>query len=97
MRMFRKPAPFRIVLTGERPRGALGGSLSHYVPPGAQYDYKPPSVFVRYKWLTLIFLAMILALLAYPLLTPQKARPAARGSSRASEPVYVEPLEPVKR
>jgi hypothetical protein len=96
MGMFRKPAPFRIVLSAERPRGALGGSLSGYVPPGAQYDYKPPSVFARYKWLTVTFVVLILGLLIYPLLAPRQARnPAGQAQTPAtSEPVYVEPVEP---
>ena len=107
MGMFRKPAPFRIVLNGgERPRGMLGGSLSHYVPPGAQYDYKPPSVFARYKWLTAIFVLLVLGLLLYPALGLKKApaappraasQPSHQPPASAGEPIYVQPLEPQRR
>jgi hypothetical protein len=102
----KKPPPFRIVLNADRPRGLLGGSLSGYVPPGAQYDYKPPSVFARYKWLTAIFALLILGLLLYVALAPRQPRvyPAARtppgrvqAPAPSNEPVYVEPLAPVKR
>jgi hypothetical protein len=103
MRPLKKTQPFRIVLSADRPRGMLGGSLSGYVPPGAQYDYKPPSVFARYKWLTAAFAAMILGLLVYVLMTPrQRVIPTPRTEQLAApapsaEPVYVEPLEPAKR
>jgi len=68
----------------------LGGKLGPYVPPGAQYDYKPPSVFARYKVLTAVFVALVLLLLSYwvwGLRQPPRAT-AAPGN----QPVYIEPL-----
>ena len=104
MGLTQKAPPFRIVLNrDERPQGMLGGSLSHYVPPGAQYDYKPPSVFARYRGLTVIFALLILGILAYALLLRPKSRvvppraPAVHSQPASSEPIYVQPLEPVKR
>jgi hypothetical protein len=103
VRALKKPPPFRIVLNADRPRGMLGGSLSGYVPPGAQYDYKPPSVFVRYKWLTATFALIILGLLVYVLVAPrQRVIPTPRSEQLAQpassgEPIYVEPLEPATR
>ena len=93
--------PFRIVL-GEGPqKGALGGSLSRYVPPGAQYDYNPPSVFERYKVLSILFALLIMALLAFLIIAPRhdphRVRvPAAPANpsppERSADPVYVTPL-----
>jgi hypothetical protein len=102
--------PFRIVL-GEGPqKGVLGGSLSRYVPPGAQYDYKPPSVFERYKALSIGFAVLLLAVVLYlisahhfrrqPIPTPAEAAlpatPAATTapSAAAADPVYVLPISP---
>ena len=93
--------PFRIVL-GEGPqKGALGGSLSRYVPPGAQYDYNPPSVFERYKILSIVFGLLMLALLAFLIIAPRHEQRHATGPAepaipsapeRPADPVYVTPL-----
>ena len=82
----------------------LGGKLSAYVPPGAQYDYKPPSVFARYKVLTLVFVVLGLGLLSYWIwglnVPPPAARapavraPAAAAPADPDQPVYIEPLPP---
>jgi hypothetical protein len=100
--------PFRIVL-GEGPqKGALGGSLSRYVPPGAQYDYKPPSVFERYRILSIVFALLLSAIVLFLLLAhhhprqpPAEPVPAAADSTPAStpatataDPVYVVPVAP---
>ena len=93
--------PFRIVL-GEGPqKGALGGSLSRYVPPGAQYDYNPPSVFERYRILSVVFGLLMLALLAFLIIAPRHEQRHATGPAepanpsapeRPADPVYVTPL-----
>jgi len=84
--------PFRIVL-GEGPqKGALGGSLSRYVPPGAQYDYKPPSVFERYRILSIAFALLLSAVVLFLLLAHRyPGRPPAEpvpavANSTASTP-----------
>jgi hypothetical protein len=96
---------FRIVL-GEGPqKGALGGSLSRYVPPGAQYEYKPPSVFARYRVLSIVFALLVIALLLYGVMAPRHDRrlPAPAATPPASapgptapqpDPVYVLPVSP---
>ena len=45
--------------------GKLSGKLSPYIPRGAQYDYRPPSVFARYKVLTAVFVILLMALFGY--------------------------------
>ena len=68
----------------------LGGKLDAYVPPELLYEYKPPSVFVRYKGLTVAFLALFLGLTGawvYILRRsnpPIFANPAAPNSAPAS-------------
>lgn len=52
----------------------LGGSLSRYVPPGAQYDYRPPSVFERYKILSGVFALLLLAMVLFFVLMPHHPR-----------------------
>jgi hypothetical protein len=81
----------------------LGGSLSGYVPPGAQYDYKPPSVFAEYKILTVIFGVLIAGLFVYWALIPRHERaehklpPAASAAGPSADPVYIEPLTPQRQ
>ena len=84
----------------------LGGKLNAYVPRGAQYDYKPPSVFARYKVLTGVFLALALFLMGYWMFVsrrphaaavqPAPARsataPASAPQMPQDQPVYIEPL-----
>ena len=92
----------RIVLRppGELKRpGELGGSVGNYVPPGAQYDYRPPSVFAQYKVVTVIFALLLAALLVYwamaPKHDPRFVHPetdAASAPAQEPGPVYVQPL-----
>lgn len=95
--------PFRIVLREGPPKGTLGGSLSGYIPPGAQYDYKPPSVFERYKALSIIFALLVVAILVFLLLVPRHPRPLGTPASAVvpaaptTDPVYVLPVEPQKK
>jgi hypothetical protein len=83
------------------PATKLSGKLTPYVPRGAQYDYKPPSVFARYKVLTAIFVILLVSLLGYwaiglgmPRAVRQAARQAAQQPAPPSDPVYIEPLTP---
>jgi hypothetical protein len=88
----------RIVVGDGPPPGSLGGSLKGYVPPGAQYDYRPPSVFARYRTLSIVFAALILLLVIYSLLAPREdsrlnrvpASPAAKEG--VPDAVYVLPI-----
>jgi hypothetical protein len=94
-----KPAP-------EAAIPKLRGRLGSYVPRGAQYDYKPPSVFARYKFLTAVFAILLLALCGYWALILRQSRAAPQPAQRVqpaqhaqpgqsqSDPVYVEPLAP---
>jgi hypothetical protein len=84
----------------------LGGKLDAYVPPELLYEYKPPSVFVRYKGLTVAFLAVFLGLTsywAYVLRHPSPPRLAEPPSNKSAptaspaqkpqdQPIYIEPL-----
>jgi hypothetical protein len=78
----------------------LGGKLNAYVPPGAQYDYKPPSVFARYKVLTGVFVALALFLMSYWILVSRRPHAAAVQPAPLKsvpqmpqdQPVYIEPL-----
>jgi hypothetical protein len=93
-----------------KPTGKLSGRLTPYVPRGAQYDYKPPSVFARYKALTAVFVILLLSLFGYwaiVLRQPRAAIPPPRRTQPApaqpaqqpqpqSDPVYIEPLTPPK-
>jgi hypothetical protein len=79
----------------------LRGKLARYVPRGAQYDYKPPSVFARYKVLTAVFAVILVLLFGYWTIVLRQTRTAGRPSRPAqqvapsqSDPVYVEPLAP---
>lgn len=86
----------------------LGGKLSAYVPPGAQYEYKPPSVFARYRALTMVFVVLVLGLLSYWIWglnapVPPSRAPSARAAAAPAAPaaapaqdgtVYIEPLPP---
>lgn len=101
--MAKKQTLPRIVLRppGElKQPGQLGGSLGNYVPPGAQYDYKPPSVFAQYKVVTGIFAALLVGLLIYWALAPKHdprfVHPKSDEASAAASdpgPVYVQPLQ----
>lgn len=79
----------------------LGGSLSRYVPPGAQYDYKQPSVFERYRILSVVFALLIIALLAFLIMARRHEQRHVTGPTapanpsppeRPADPVYVTPL-----
>jgi len=80
----------------------LRGKLAPYVPRGAQYDYKPPSVFARYKALTAVFVILLVSLFGYwaivsrqsgaALPRPQHSQPASKQAQPQSDPVYIEPL-----
>jgi hypothetical protein len=80
----------------------LGGKLNAYVPRGAQYDYQPASVFVRYKVLTGVFAAVSLSLMGYWVFVSRQAHAAASPAPPRSappapqapqdQPVYIEPL-----
>jgi hypothetical protein len=84
----------------------LRGRLRAYVPRGAQYDYKPPSVFARYKILTAVFVILLVSLFGYWALVLRQTRPAPPPAQRTqpaqqaqpaqpqSDPVYIEPLPP---
>jgi hypothetical protein len=103
-----EPRPDRrlgIKLEVPDPEKRLRGKLDAYVPPELQYEYKPPSVFVRYKVLTALFVAFLLGLMGLWLAAirrpaaPTSAKPAASQPAPATkaqkpqdQPVYVEPL-----
>ena len=104
-----EPTPERrlgIKLAEPAPERRLGGKLNPYIPPGAQYNYKPPSVFARYKVLTGVFLALALSLSCWVFVSRQpRAVPAPHGVAAAppappktapqapqDQPVYIEPL-----
>jgi hypothetical protein len=83
------------------PKRRLGGKLDAYVPPELQYEYKPPSVFVRYKVLSVVFVAVLLGLLGAWLYvlrrppTPPTFKPTASKPARQApqdQPIYIEPL-----
>ncbi len=87
-----KPAP-------HVPGPKLSGKLTPYVPRGAQYDYRPPSVFARYKVLTAVFVILLVSLFAYWAIVLRQSRAAAQAAKPArqqvqpqSDPVYIEPL-----
>jgi hypothetical protein len=101
--------PFRIVLRDGPQKGVLGGSLSRYVPPGAQYDYQQPSVFERYKFLSTVFALLLVAVVLYLLIArrhprqplpapvqapPSVAAPATAPSEPSADSVYVSPISP---
>lgn len=72
-------------------KGLLGEEHG-YVPQPAMYEYKPPSVFARNKWITITFLALLVALVAYwfhALHGPKRPKPVV-----SPEPVYIESLAP---
>jgi hypothetical protein len=80
--------------------GQLGGSVGNYVPPGAQYDYKHPSVFAQHKVVTGVFAALLIGLLIYwamaPKHDPRFAKPDTHAASAAASDtntVYVQPLQ----
>ena len=102
-----EPRPDRrlgIKLEVPDPEKRLRGKLDAYVPPELQYDYKPPSVFARYKVLTAVFVAFLLGLMGLwvsvarrPAPTSAKQAvsqpaPATKAQKPQDQPVYVEPL-----
>jgi len=105
-----EPKPDRrlgIKLVEPTPGRRLGGKLNAYVPPGAQYDYKPASVFARYKVLTAVFVLLALCLLSYWAWVSRHTPPAPSAAASApsdgpahasgpqppqNQPVYIEPL-----
>jgi hypothetical protein len=76
----------------------LGGAVSNYLPPEAQYDYKPPSVFAEYRVLSIVFGLLVAALVAYWVWAPghdhRSVRPKPAAASAAPDAVYIEPLAP---
>jgi hypothetical protein len=56
--------------------------------PKPRFEYEAPSMFSQYKWLALVFLALIVAASIYLYRAPHK--PLAFKPD--PEPVYVEPL-----
>jgi hypothetical protein len=100
-----EPRPDRrlgIKLEDPNSKKRLSGKLDAYVPPELQYDYKTPSVFVRYKIVTAVFAALLLGLLSlwasllrrpHP---PSQPKPAASQPAPAlkprDQPIYIEPL-----
>ena len=96
--MAKKHTPPRIVLRREKAPLQLTGEVGGYLPPGAKYDYKPPSIFAQYRVLSIVFALIVLAILGYWALAPRHDRrqsaeptPAARPQDG---PVYVEPISP---
>ena len=89
----------RVVLRRDKAPLQLRGEVGSYLPPGAKYDYKPPSVFEQHRVLSLVFAVMVLAGLAYGVLAHRhhdadvQAAPAANTVPK-NEPVYVEPISP---
>ncbi len=94
-------------LVPHAPATKLGGKLAPYVPRGAQYDYSPPGVFVRYKTLSAVFVILLVSLLGYwvfvlrqpraAILPAQRIKPAVQApqpkpAQPQSDPVYIEPL-----
>jgi hypothetical protein len=56
--------------------------------PKPRFDYEPPSLLSQYKWLSVVFLLLIVAATIYLIKAPHKPltiKPDA-------EPIYVEPL-----
>ena len=90
----------RIVLRRDKAPLQLRGEVGSYLPPGAKYEYKPPSVFEQHRVLSIVFAVIVLAMLAYGLLAPkrdggQSAQPTpAETVPPKDEPVYVEPIAP---
>jgi hypothetical protein len=95
-----EPTPDRrlgIKLEDPDPARGLRGKLDAYLPPGAQYEYKPPSVFARYKVLTAVFIALTLGLASYCVLVLRRppaslGRPASAPPAPQDQPIYIEPL-----
>jgi hypothetical protein len=95
-----EPKPDRrlgIKLEGPISARGLGGKLDAYVPPELRYDYKPPSVFARYKVLTAVFVALGLGLLIlWASVAKHQAsapvRPASAPQAPQDQPIYIEPL-----
>jgi hypothetical protein len=98
-----KPAPDRrlgIKLEHPDSKRRLKGKLDDYVPPELRYEFKMPSVFVRYKALTAVFVALLVGLLGswmYVLhrTPPPSAKPAASKPDPQvpqDQPIYIEAL-----
>jgi hypothetical protein len=104
-----QPRPDRrlgIKLEDPASKQGLKGKLDGYLPPELQYEYKPPSVFARYRVLTALFVALLLGLLglwaaavrrppAPNALRPaarEQASPVAAPNKAPDQPIYIEPL-----
>ncbi len=98
----------RVRLRREKASLQLGGEVGgNYLPPGAQYEYNPPSVFAEYRVLSAMFALIAQAALLYWVFWPVKhpspeTKPAASAAvpapatpgDRSADPVYVEPIAP---
>jgi hypothetical protein len=99
-----RPAPDRrLGIKLERPdaKRGLGGKLDAYVPPELRYEYNPPSVFVRYKALTAVFVVLLLGLLGswlYVMKRPLAPHVPKEDATKPvpptpqDQPIYIEPL-----
>jgi hypothetical protein len=85
----------------DRNPNQLGGSMSNYLPPGAQYEYQPKSVFAEHRAATVLFALLVLLALIYWAMAPRHDKrfvappkqPASPASAvPAAAPVYVQPL-----
>ena len=76
--------------------GPLGGDEpGRYVPQPRLYEYKPPSVFARYKIMSVLFGGAILALLLYWFFVVRKM-PTTPYIKGVTDQVYIQDLSPAE-
>jgi hypothetical protein len=61
------------------------------IPPGALYEYKPPSLLAQHKGLALLFVLLCLGLAVYCFTQPRATRFPPKQFVPA-KPIYVEPI-----
>jgi len=57
--------------------------------PKPRFDYEAPSMLSQYKWLAVVFLALIIAASIYLIKAPRKPLTIAP----TPEPIYIQPLD----